>query len=491
MNRRKMRIVFVAPEMVPFAKTGGLADIAGTLPKEIQALGQEVSCFLPKYKKIDPNRWPMKKVIDRLQVPVGTETEVGHVFRFDDPSGVKVFLLDHPEYYGRDELYGTPLGDYPDNDRRFVFFQRGVLEALKKLNLQPDVVHCHDWQAGLVPLYLKKLYAGETLFSKTKTVFTIHNLAYQGNFPPDSLPVTGLGWEEFRMERLEFYGKLSFLKGALVYSDELTTVSPRYAEEIQTKEFGCGMEGVLRARREDLAGIVNGIDPEEWNPETDPDLAAHFSAKKPEGKELCKAALQAENHFKADGRVPLLGMISRLADQKGLDILTPAVETIMKRGFQFVILGTGEDRYHQIFRELGKKYPNQLGVHILFDAKMAKRIYAGSDIFLMPSQFEPCGLGQMISLRFGTIPLVRETGGLTDTVENFNPRTAEGNGFVFKEYKASALLEALDRAHRTYEDPKLWGKLVRNGMKCDFSWRTSAKHYLELYERVERKPVVV
>ncbi len=491
MNRRKMRVVFVAPEMVPFAKTGGLADIAGTLPKEIQALGQEVICFLPKYKKVDSNRWPMKKVIDRIQVPVGTEMEAGHVFCFDDPSGVKVFFVDHPEYFGRDELYGTPLGDYPDNDRRFVFFQRAALESLKKLGIQPDVIHCHDWQTGLIPLYLKKLYSGDSVFAKTKTVFTIHNLSYQGNFPPDSLPVTGLTWEEFRLERLEFYGKVSFLKAALVYSDELTTVSPRYAEEIQTKEFGCGMEGVLRARRDDLAGIVNGIDPEEWNPESDRDLAAHFSAKKTEGKEACKAALQKENQLKVDPKIPLLGMITRLADQKGLDILAPAVETIMKKGLQFVLLGTGEERYHQMFRELGKKYSSQLGVHILFDAKLAKRIYAGSDIFLMPSQFEPCGLGQMISLRFGTIPLVRETGGLADTIQDFNPKTGEGNGFVFKEYKTQAFLEALDRAVKVYGDPKLWSKLVKNGMKCDFSWRSSAKHYLELYERVKRKPVAV
>ena len=484
MTRRKMRIVFAAPEMVPFAKTGGLADVVGTLPKEIQALGQEVICFLPKYKKVDVNRWPLKEEIARLQIPVGSEMETGRVFRFNDPSGVQIFFIDQPEYFSRDELYGTPLGDYPDNDRRFIFFERGVLETLRKLSLAPDVIHCHDWQTGLLATYLKTLYAKDPVFSKTKSVFTIHNLAYQGNFPPDSLALTGLAWEEFRMERLEFYGKVSFLKAGLVYSDVLTTVSPRYAEEIQTKEYGCGMEGVLRARREDLVGIVNGIDPAEWNPETDRDLPAHFSARKLEGKAVCKATLQKENHFRVDARIPLLGIITRLADQKGLDILAPAVEGFMKRGVQLVLLGTGEEKYHQIFQELAKRYPTQLGAHILFDAKMAKRIYAGSDIFLMPSRYEPCGLGQLISFRFGTVPLVRETGGLADTVQDFDSKTGKGTGFVFKDYTTPVLLRTLDRALAALRDEEVWSKLVKNVMKCNFSWAASAKKYVKLYEKV-------
>jgi len=491
MSPKKMRIVFATPEMVPFAKTGGLADVAGTLPQEIQAMGHEVACFLPKYKKVDASRWPLVLVLDRLQIPVGSEAEPGRVFRYDHPSGMKVYFMDQPEYFSRDELYGTAMGDYPDNDRRFVFFQRGVLEALRKLGTKADVIHCHDWQTGLIPTYLKTLYANDPFFTKTKTIFTIHNLAYQGNFPPDSLAITGLSWDEFGLERLEFYGKVSFLKGGLVYSDELTTVSPRYAEEIQTKEYGCGMEGVLQTRRNNLAGIVNGIDPEEWDPEKDPDIPTHFGPKKIEGKAANKAGLQKENRFKVDDRIPLLGIVTRLADQKGLDILTPAVEGFMKRGLQLVLLGTGEDKYHQIFRDLGKKYPYQIGAHILFDAKLAKRIYAGSDIFLMPSRYEPCGLGQLISFRFGTVPLVRETGGLADTVEDFDPRKGEGTGFVFKEHSTKAFLEALDRALEVYRDQRLWLKLMKNGMKCDFSWRSSAKQYVELYDRVERTPVTV
>ena len=511
MPPKNMKIVFVTPEMAPFAKTGGLADVTGTLPRELRRLGNEVFCFLPKYKKIDPSRWPFKVEVDRFRIPMGSEMELGRVFSYDDPSGVRVFLIDQPEYFSRDELYGTPLGDYPDNDRRFVFFQRGVLEALKALRLKPDILHCHDWQTGLVPVYLKTLYAKDSLFNKTKTVFTIHNLAYQGNFPPDSLPLTGLSWDEFRLERLEFYGKVSFLKGGLVYSDKLTTVSPRYVLETQSKEYGCGMEGVLQfrradrtvpdeqaanrrltnRRRDDYVGIINGIDPEEWNPEKDPELPAPFSARDLKGKAVNKAGLQQENHLKEEARTPLFGMITRLADQKGLDILAPAMEGLMKRGIQFVLLGTGEEKYHELFRSLMKIYPGQLAAHLKFDARLAKRIYAASDVFLMPSRYEPCGLGQLISFRYGTVPLVRETGGLADTVVNFDPKSGEGNGFVFKEYETKAFLEAVDRTLRAYGDPKVWTQLVKNGMKCDFSWQSSAKQYVELYQKTERRPVTV
>lgn len=486
-----MKIVFVAPEMAPFAKTGGLADVAGTLPKEIQALGHEVICFLPKYKKVDSNQWPLKTVMDRLQIPIGSEVETGRVHGYSDPSGVKVYFIDQPEFFSRDELYGTPMGDYPDNDHRFVFFQRGVLEALRKLGYKIDVIHCHDWQTGLIATYLKTLYANDPFFAKTKSVFTIHNLAYQGNFPPDSLPITGLSWNEFKLERLEFYGKVSFLKGGLVYADALTTVSPRYSKEIQTKEYGCGMEGVLQTRKEDLVGIFNGIDPKEWDPESDPDIPAHFSLKKLEGKAANKAALQKENHFKVDPKIPLFGIVTRLADQKGLDILSVSIEGMMKRGIQLVLLGTGDEKYHHLLQDLAKKHPHQLGAHILFDPRMAKRIYAGSDVFLMPSRYEPCGLGQLISYRFGTVPLVRATGGLADTVHDFNLKTGEGTGFVFKEYEAKKFLETVDRALQVFKDPKLWFKLMKNGMKSDFSWRASAKQYVALYEKVKRKPILV
>ena len=297
-----MEVVFVASEMAPFATTGGLGDVLNSLPREIAKLGHRVSVFLPKYKKISQRGFALESIDEEIHVPIGSEVERANLFscRFNE---VKVFFIAHSEYFDRDELYGTPMGDYPDNDRRFTFFQRAVVESLKRLKIKPEIVHCHDWQTGLVPVYLKTLYQGDPFFKKTKTLFTIQNLAYQGNFPPDSMPITGLSWDEFRLERLEFYGKVSFLKGGLVYSDVLTTVSQRYAEEIQTQGFGCGLEAVLSRRKGDLVGIVNGIDPNEWDPEHDDGLKANFSVRNLEGKKTCKEALQKENHLKVDSKI--------------------------------------------------------------------------------------------------------------------------------------------------------------------------------------------
>ncbi len=485
-----MEVIFVASEMVPFATTGGLGDVIGSLPKEIAKLGHRVSVFLPKYKKIAQKGFSLEPVGDEFQVPIGSETESANLFTLRHGE-VKIYFVAHSEYFDRDELYGTPLGDYPDNDRRFTFFQRAVLEGLKRLKMKPDIIHCHDWESGLIPVYLKTLYQGDNFFKKTKSLFTIHNLAYQGNFPPDSMPVTGLSWDEFRMERLEFYGKVSFLKGGLVYSDVLTTVSRRYAEEIQTQGFGCGMEAVLARRKEDLTGIVNGIDPAEWDPEHDQDLVANFSARNLEGKKVCKEALQTENHLKVDPKIPLFAFVGRLADQKGLDILAPVIEDMAKENWQLVILGTGEEEYHKILKILYKRHPEHFGLNITFNTKMAKRIYSGADIFLTPSRYEPCGLGPLISLRFGTIPLVRETGGLADTVQEFNAKTGKGNGFIFPGYQPEDLLEAMRRAVGVFRNPKSWAKLIKNGMACDFSWAQSAVHYAALYERAERKSLKV
>lgn len=481
-----MKIVSVASEMIPFAKTGGLADVAGTLTHEIRALGHEVIAFLPRYKGVDLQKSGFKVAIDRLLVELGGEKESARVYHSVDARGVQLYLIDHPGFFQRDQLYGTPMSDYPDNDRRFIFYQRAVLETLRALGIAPDIIHCHDWQTGLLCSYLKTLYAREPLFKKTKTVFTIHNLAYQGNFPPDSLPLTGLSWDEFKLEKLEFYGKISFMKGGLVYSDAVTTVSERYAREIQTKEFGCGMENVLASRKESLFGVINGIDYVEWNPETDPDITQNFSTASTEGKKACKAALQKENGFKVRPEVPVIGMITRLVDQKGLDILIPAMEDMAGRDLQFILLGTGDEKYHKILRELAKKHKDRFGIHIVFDGKMAKRIYAGSDLFLMPSYYEPCGLGQMIALRYGTVPLVRATGGLADTIHEFNPKTGKGTGFVFDDYSTSALLQALGRSLKAYQNQESWTALMRNTMTSDFSWAASARKYVEIYQAVSR-----
>ena len=485
-----MEVVFVGSEMTPFAKTGGLGDVLGSLPKEIARLGHRVSVFLPKYRKITQEQFALELVLDAVHIPIGSDVETARVYSclFED---VSIFLVDHAEYFDREELYGTPMGDYPDNDRRFTFFQRAVLEALKRLKIKPDIIHGHDWQTGLIPVYLKTLYQGDPFFKKTKSVFTIHNLAYQGNFPPDSLSLTGLSWNEFRFDRLEFYGKISFLKGGLVYSDVLTTVSERYSKEIQTKEMGAGLDGVLNYRKGDLVGIVNGINSKEWNPETDSEIEANFTARDLRNKGICKAALQKEHHFIQDPSIPLFGFVSRLVDQKGIDILLPVLESIARENWQVVLLGTGEEKYHKHLRELAARYPEYLGLNITFSLRLAKRIYAGSDLFLMPSRFEPCGLGQMISFRFGTVPLVRETGGLADTVSEFNSKTGKGNGFVFSRYDPEALFGAMRRAADLYQDKEVWTKLMKNGMACDFSWEASAREYAALYERVERKPLQV
>ncbi len=486
-----MKVVFVTSEMTPYAKTGGLADVCGSLPGELVDLGYEVCVVMPRYKKVDSSKFGLKKVVEGLEIPVGSERKFARVYSALHQEKLEVYFIDSAEFFGRDELYGTPHGDYADNDRRFAFFQHGALEFLKIANFKPDILHCHDWQAGLIPVYLKTVYKTDPFFKKTRTIFTIHNLAYQGNFPPDTLPTTGLGWEEFHMERMEFYGKVSFLKGGIVYADAVTTVSERYAQEIQTTEFGCGMEGVLKKRKADLYGIVNGIDLEEWNPETDSAIAFPYSLSNLDKKAICKEALQKENNLEVNPDIPVFGLISRLADQKGFDILAPVMNDFAKKlGAQLVLLGTGEEKYHLLFRDLAKKYSKKFGCNILFDPKMAKRIYAGADVFLMPSYYEPCGLGQLIAMRYGTVPLVRETGGLADTVTDFNTRTGEGNGFVFKDYKPEALYKAMDKVVSTFKDKKTWLGIMKNGMKSDFSWKASAKKYVELYKQAERKALV-
>lgn len=479
-----MKIVFVSSEMVPYAKTGGLADVTGALAAAFRKLGHEVHAFLPCYKSINPEALGFQVAVGALPLYLGGQQEKAKVFSKTDSAGVKVYLVQHEGFFGRDYLYGTPYGDFPDNDRRFIFFQRAVLDTLSELNIHPDIIHCHDWQAALIPVYLKTLYSPMSVFKKTRSVYTVHNLAYQGNFPPDSFPLTGLDWELFNLDKMEFYGKFSFMKTGLVFSDLLTTVSGRYAQEIQTKEFGCGLEGVLAKRKDHLFGIINGIDAEEWNPQKDKAIPAPFSSSHLEGKAQAKALLQKENEFRIDPKAPLIGIVSRLVDQKGLDILIPVLPEMARQGIQLVVLGTGEEKYHQIFREIAKKNRSQFGIHILFDSDMARRIYAGSDIMLFPSYYEPCGLGQLIALRYGTIPIGRITGGLADTIEDFNAHSLKGNGFLFSEYSSEAFLNCLNRAIGFYKEGRVWPALIKNAMASDFSWDHSARKYIQLYEQV-------
>lgn len=474
--------------MSPFAQTGGLGEVVGSLTSAVRGLGHDVSVFVPRYKCVDIQQLELEIVIDYFELIIGNRLEATRIFLKKLPDGVKVYFVEHPDYFMRDELYGTAVGDYQDNDQRFIYFQRAVLKAVEKLKLNPDVIHCHDWQTGLIPVFLKTTEVNYPPFQKVRSIFTIHNLGYQGNYPPDSFPATGLGWEFYKSDFLEFYGKFSFLKGGLVFADEVTTVSERYSKEIQTKEFGCGMEGVLAARKEVVTGIINGIDPKDWDPETDADIEAPYSGANFSKKELSKTALQKENGFKIDKNIPIFGFVARLVDQKGLDILIPLLEQLSKEDIQIVMLGTGEEKYHQILRNFAKKNKRWFAVHIFFEPKMAKRIYAGSDMFLFPSYYEPCGLGQIISLRYGTVPIARATGGLADTIQEFELTTQKGNGFLFEDYSSEALFAAILRASKVFKQEKLWRALIKNAMESDFSWTASAKKYAQLYETVKRRP---
>jgi starch synthase len=476
-----MKILFAASEAVPFAKTGGLADVAGSLPPALASLGHDVSVVMPRYRQVDVAAYKLRHA-GSFTVPLGTWQERCDVFKGRMGRNVTVYFINKDIYFDRPELYRTQRADYPDNAERFIFFSRAVLELCVALDLRPEIVHCNDWQTGLVPLYLKKLYHSTDALRRAKTVFTVHNLAYQGLFWHWDMRLTGLDWDVFTPEGLEFWGKMNLLKAGLVSADGITTVSKTYSREIRTPEFGCGLEGVLVRRAADLSGIVNGIDTREWDPSRDRALPRTFSASRLAGKAACRKALFQRLGL-PDDEGPLLGMVTRLVDQKGLDILTRALPEILSLGARLVILGTGDVKYHQILTDAAARYRGRMKVQLHYDEGLARSIYAGCDLFLMPSRFEPCGLGQMIALRYGAVPIVRRTGGLADTVLDYNARTGRGTGFVFEEYSAPALVECLRRALELYNDREKWTRLVQAGMKQDFSWERSAKEYVKVYRK--------
>ena len=477
-----MKILFASPEAVPFAKTGGLADVAGALPKVLAQMGHEVHLILPKYRGIEEKRFPASPTGMVLKIPISQKLVTGEVYALDLAPRFRALLVRQDNYYDRDQLYGTPTGDFEDNAERFTFFSRAVVETA--LELAPDIIHCNDWQTGLIPVYLKSLYRWSPALARAASVFTIHNIGYQGLFWHYDLHLTNLGWELFSPQALEYYGKLNLLKGGIVFADAVTTVSRKYMEEIQTPEFGKGLDGVLRDRRKDLYGILNGVDYEEWSPEKDAFIKEKYGPSDLAKKKACKADLQRECYLKEDPNVPLLGIISRLTDQKGFDILAPIMEDLMGLGLQFVLLGTGEEEYNLLFQKIGQKYPRQAGIRIAFDNILAHKIEAGADMFLMPSLYEPCGLNQIYSLRYGTIPVVRATGGLDDTIDDFNPMTGEGTGFKFADYSSHCLLEAIKRAVQVFRDQPVWEKLMVRAMAQDFSWGQSAQEYVKMYEKV-------
>lgn len=498
MPKTNLKILIVTPEAVPFAKTGGLADVTGSLSGALSKLGHQVKVILPKYKMVDETIFNLPEVnINFLEIPLGEKKEKIKLKSCQLPdSKVEYLFLVNDKYYKRDELYKdkTTGFDYGDNDERFILFALGTLEVLKALNWRPDIIHANDWQSALIPAYLKTLYAGDPFFAKTATVFTIHNLAYQGNFPKDSFAKIGVAKDLFYpTSPFEFWGNVNFLKVGISYADVLSTVSERYAVEIQSSsKFGFGLEGVLRTRNADLYGIVNGVDYQEWSPEKDKFVPSHYSMEDLSGKEKNKQALRQKcNLPKINKNVPLIGIISRLADQKGFDILAQISDQLLSLDLQMVILGTGEEKYHKLFTQMAKKYSEKISINLRFDDLLAHLIEAGSDMFLMPSRYEPCGLNQLYSLKYGTVPIVRETGGLADTIQDYNPDTGEGTGFVFKNYDSDELLDAIKRALRTYQDKEAWTKLMKNGMRRDFSWEASAQKYEDLYQKAlpKRSPI--
>lgn len=484
-----LNILFAASEIVPFAKTGGLADVGNALPKALESLGHHPMVFMPAYQSLFQAGFDLEPVDVELKIPVGNQLVEGKVFTCKLPnSNVPVYLIAQHQYFDRDGLYGDHHGDYQDNCARFVFFARAVLECIRLLDLQVDVIHCNDWQTGLIPAIVKLEHRPAGLNCDTATLMTIHNLAYQGTFWHWDMRLTGLDWRHFNWEEMEFYGNLCLLKTGLVYSDAITTVSPTYAAEIQGPENGCGLERVLTHRAAVLSGIINGVDYEIWNPATDPNLIANYSTDNwRTEKAKCKADLQQIMGLPVDPKVPVVGIIGRLAEQKGWDLIIDLMRASLRENLlQWVILGTGDATFERQISEMARDCPDKVGAQLTFSNELAHKIEAGSDMFLMPSRYEPCGLNQLYSLKYGTVPIVRETGGLKDTVVNADEQSiinGTANGFSFLDYSHEAIHDALSRALITYFDHKeVWERIVENGMRQDWSWAESARKYVSVYE---------
>ncbi|MEW6130228.1 MAG: glycogen synthase GlgA [Acidobacteriota bacterium] len=473
-----MNILFVASEVVPYAKTGGLADVAGALPKALARLGHRVRIVMPRYN-LEKILHSGERLPGNIQVPFDGQLYTSDIY-LDRSSEVPVYFIDAPHFYFRGKLYGEH--DDPD---RFAYFSRATVELAKAFNEQFDIFHLNDWMTGLIPIYVKAVYAKDPVIAHVKTVFTIHNMAFHGLFSPYSTGKYGLPeWVNRSEGGIEFHGVSSMLKAGLVFSDAINAVSPKYAQEIQTPEYAYQFDGVLRARRHRLFGILNGVDYEEWSPENDPYIAAHFSPHDLTGKRECKRDLLRTFGLPEDLERPLIGCVSRLSDQKGFDLIIDAIWRVLDRGANFVLLGSGAKYFEDAFQRLRDTRPHQVGVYFGLSNELAHKIEAGADMFLMPSRFEPCGLNQMYSLKYGTAPIVRAVGGLDDTIENFNRATRQGNGFKFYDYDADKLVEKIYEALMVYMDKELWRQLMLNGMYADYSWNVSARQYVALYERL-------
>lgn len=475
----EMNILFVASEAVPIIKTGGLADVIGALPKELQKHGIDVRVMIPKYGEIPLYLQQGMKFLMNFRVQVGWRDQSCGVWMYED-QGIIFYLIENKFYFERDGLYG-----HDDDAERFAYFCRAVLEAIGRIDFKPDILHCHDWHTGLIPLFLEAHYRLEPPFQKIKTLYTIHNLEYQGVFPKTILEdLLHLTEEYFTGDRIEYYDQVNYMKAGLVYATHLTTVSPSYAGEILTSYYGEGHATLLCKRKESLHGILNGLDYESYNPTTDPQLFRNYSIEKMQHKAINKRKLQKLVGLPLQGRIPLFGLVSRLVHQKGLDLIAPILDRLMEKDIQLIVIGRGEKIFEQVFKNLADKYPDKVSIHLLFHESLARKIYAGADMFLMPSKFEPCGIGQLIAMRYGTVPIVRATGGLKDTVHTYNQLTGEGNGFSFPHYNAEELLETISKGISYYHQPEIWQKIRAAGMKCQYSWTSPAKQYVGLYQKL-------
>ncbi len=493
MASKKFKILFVTSEVVPFVKTGGLADVSAALPQMLAELGHEVRIVVPKYGAVDDRKFKIHEVVrlKDIQIKIGDKEVIFSLkscFLPGQKVRVQIYFLDNQEYFGsRNSLYVDPMTgeSYKDNDERFILLNRAVFELILKLGWIPDIIHCNDWQCGLIPAYLKTVYQNEENFDKFKTLFTIHNLAYQGDFSKTSFKKTGLPDNLNSPKGILQKSKLNFMKSGLLYADVINTVSETYANEIRTdNKLGEGLKDVLSKRKNDLYGIINGIDTKVWNPEKDKHLPKKYSIKNVEQKSVNKQALTEKFGFEYKEDVPVLGLVSRLYDAKGLDLIQKIFPQLMKLDIQMILLGTGDKKYHSFFDKMSHQYREKFACYLGFNDDLAHLIEGGSDIFLMPSKYEPCGLNQMYSLKYGTVPIVRETGGLADTVKKFDEKSGSGNGFVFKNYTTKDLMAEIKRALKVYKNKQQWMNIVRNGMKSDFSWNSSAKKYLELYKTI-------
>jgi starch synthase len=476
-NEQPLKILMLAAEAVPFAKVGGLADVVGALPKALQELGHDVRVVMPRYGQINAERFELKTVVDTLTVQMSSFQEQMSVLEGSIGNGIPIYFIDAPRYFDRENIYG-----YTDDGERFILFCRAALDAARSLGWSPDVIHCNDWQTGIVPNWMHTVYRDDPFFAGTATVYTIHNLAYQGIFGYRILEVAGVAAGGFLYPQIvELANVVDIMGRGILFADAVTTVSERYAQEILTPTYGEKLDQLLRSRRERLFGILNGIDYSEMNPAMDRYIAAQFDADTLDKRAENKRVLQERAHLPVRPDVPLIGMISRLTDQKGFDLLAQIVQPLFAQGVQFVVLGIGDQHYHEMFQNLAARYPEQVATFLTFNTELAQGIYAGSDMFLMPSRFEPCGLGQLIAMRYGSVPIVRSVGGLADTVQEYDPRNGDGNGFAFINYDPWELFAAIVRALELYRFKDIWRKLQQRGMAADHSWRASAKCYVDVY----------